>query len=58
MVFSLSRKYANDSVRRVNMKLCKLVDTPSSTSEKLSLTDGDAFSEDSIRYMSLGGALQ
>ncbi|XP_071681692.1 uncharacterized mitochondrial protein AtMg00810-like [Lolium perenne] len=52
-------KYANDLLSRVNMKMCKPVDTPLSTSEKLSITDGDVLSdEDSTRYMSIVGALQ
>jgi histone deacetylase 1/2 len=52
-------KYAHDLLGRVNMKLCKSVDTPLSISEKLSISDGDALSmEDSTRYRSIVGALQ
>jgi histone deacetylase 1/2 len=52
-------KYANDLLRRVNMKMCKSVDTPLSVSEKLSVMDGEVLSsEDSTRYRSIVGALQ
>ncbi|KAK1663178.1 hypothetical protein QYE76_051337 [Lolium multiflorum] len=52
-------KYANELIGRVNMQLCKTVDTPLSVSEKLSLTDGEPLSsEDSTRYMSIVGPLQ
>ncbi|KAK1610461.1 hypothetical protein QYE76_034134 [Lolium multiflorum] len=52
-------KYANDLLRRVNMKMCKPVDTPLSVSEKLSVMDGEVLSsEDSTRYRSIVGALQ
>jgi histone deacetylase 1/2 len=51
-------KYANDLLARLHMKACKSVDTTLSTSEKLSLTDGDLLSsEDSTRYRSIVGAL-
>lgn len=41
------------------MKMCKPVDTPLSTSEKLSVMDGVKLGpEDSTRYRSLVGALQ
>jgi histone deacetylase 1/2 len=51
-------KYANDLLNRVNMKMCKAVDTPLSVSEKLSVLDGDLLSsEDSTRYRSIVGAL-
>jgi hypothetical protein len=33
-------KYANDLLHRVNMQICKTIDTPFSVSEKLSLTGG------------------
>jgi hypothetical protein len=43
-------KYANDLLSRVNMKICKPVDTPLSVSEKLSVVDGELLSsEDSTR---------
>jgi histone deacetylase 1/2 len=52
-------KYANDLLNRVNMKICKPVDTPLSVSEKLSVVDGEPLSsEDSTRYRSIVGALQ
>jgi hypothetical protein len=56
----LSReKYANDLLQRVNMQICKTVDTPLSVTEKLSLEDGDVLSsDDSTRYRSIVGALQ
>jgi histone deacetylase 1/2 len=51
-------KYANDLLSRVNMKICKPVDTPLSVSEKLSVVDGEPLSsEDSTRYRSIVGAL-
>jgi hypothetical protein len=50
---------ANDLLRRVNMQICKTVDTPLSISEKLSLTDGEMLgSDDSTNYRSIVGALQ
>jgi hypothetical protein len=52
-------KYASDILVRANMKNCKSVDTPLSTTEKLSLTDGDPLGpEDSTKYRSMVGALQ
>jgi histone deacetylase 1/2 len=52
-------KYANELLARVNMMICKTVDTPLSVSEKLSLTDGEPLSsDDSTRYRSIVGALQ
>jgi histone deacetylase 1/2 len=52
-------KYARDIIARVNMAGCKPVDTPLSTSEKLSLVDGEMLSsDDSTRYRSIVGALQ
>jgi histone deacetylase 1/2 len=52
-------KYANELLSRVNMQLCKTVDTPLSVSDKLSLHDGEALSgDDSTRYRSIVGALQ
>ena len=47
-------KYENEFLTRVNMKMCKPVDTPISTSKKLSIIDGDVLSkEDSTRYRSI-----
>jgi histone deacetylase 1/2 len=56
----LSReKYANDLLHRVNMQICKTVDTPLSMSDKLSLTDGEVLrGNDSTNYRSIIGALQ
>ncbi|XP_071676767.1 uncharacterized protein [Lolium perenne] len=52
-------KYANNLLNRVNMKICKHVDTPLSVYEKLSVVDGELLSsEDSTRYRSIVGALQ
>lgn len=52
-------RYATDVVKRANMWSCKPVDTPFSTSEKLSITDGTSLGEeDSTRYRSVVGALQ
>jgi histone deacetylase 1/2 len=52
-------KYARDIIACVNMTGCKPVDTPLSTSEKLSLVDGEILSsDDSTRYRSIVGALQ
>jgi histone deacetylase 1/2 len=52
-------KYANDLLHRVNMQICKTVDTPLSVSEKLSLTDGEVLGgDDSTNYRSIVGALQ
>ncbi|KAK1669017.1 hypothetical protein QYE76_057176 [Lolium multiflorum] len=47
-------KYDRDISARVNMTCCKPVDTPLSTSEKLSLVDGEMLSsDDSTRYSSI-----
>jgi histone deacetylase 1/2 len=52
-------KYANDLLHRVNMQVCKTVDTPLSMSDKLSLTDGELLSgDDSTNYRSIISALQ
>jgi histone deacetylase 1/2 len=53
------QKYASDILTRAGMRNCKPVDTPLSTSEKLSLTDGDPLgADDSTNYRSMVGALQ
>jgi histone deacetylase 1/2 len=53
------QKYASDILVRAGMKNCKAVDTPLSTSKKLSLTDSDPLgAEDSTKYRSMVGALQ
>ena len=52
-------RYATQILKRVGMSLCKPVDTPLSTTEKLSLTDGAPLGpDDSVRYRSIVGALQ
>jgi histone deacetylase 1/2 len=49
--------YANDLLARVNMSKCSTVDTPLSTSRKLSKEDGEILSsEDSTHYRSIVGA--
>ena len=53
------RKYASDVLSRVGMINCKPTTTPLSTSEKLSLHNGEPLGpEDSTRYRSIVGALQ
>jgi hypothetical protein len=53
------QKYASDIIARAGMKNCKAVDTPLSTSDKLSVTDGNLLgAEDATKYRSLVGALQ
>jgi hypothetical protein len=52
-------KYASDLLKRVGMSNCKLVATPLSTSEKLSLHEGTPLGDnDAINYRSVVGALQ
>jgi histone deacetylase 1/2 len=52
-------KYANNLLHRVDMQICKTVDTTLSVSDKLSLTDGELLSgDDSTHYRSIVGALQ
>jgi hypothetical protein len=51
-------QYATDVLKRTGMSNCKSVDTPLSTSAKMSLYEGDALGhDDSVRYRSLAGAL-
>ena len=53
------QKYASDIIARAGIKNCKAVDTPLSTSDKLSVTDGNLLgAEDATKYRSLVGALQ
>jgi histone deacetylase 1/2 len=53
------QRYATDVLRRANMWQCNSVDTPISTSEKLSITEGCRLGdEDSTNYRSVVGALQ
>jgi hypothetical protein len=52
-------QYANDVLTRVGMTQCKLVTSPLSTSEKLSLHEGTALGpKDATNYRSVVGALQ
>jgi histone deacetylase 1/2 len=52
-------KYATDLLIKVGMQGCKAAPTPLSSTEKLSITDGDPLEqEDSTRYISIVGALQ
>jgi histone deacetylase 1/2 len=57
---SLSQeKYISDVLQRVGMGECKVVTTPLSTSEKLSISEGDLLSDsDATKYRSMVGALQ
>jgi histone deacetylase 1/2 len=58
IVLSQSR-YANDLLKRVGMELCKPVETPLSTSEKLSAYVGNPLGpEDTTKYSSIVRALQ
>jgi histone deacetylase 1/2 len=51
--------YISDVLQRVGMGDCKPVTTPLSTSEKLSLNEGEPLNDgDSTRYRSIVGALQ
>jgi hypothetical protein len=53
------KKYASDVLKRVGMSDCKPVNTPMSTSEKLSLHEGDLLGpSDATQYRSMVGALQ
>ncbi|XP_073367824.1 uncharacterized protein [Aegilops tauschii subsp. strangulata] len=52
-------KYATDLVKKAGLQGCKPSPTPLSSSEKLSLAEGELLSsEDSTKYRSLVGALQ
>jgi hypothetical protein len=52
-------KCASDLLQKVGMDNCKLVSSPMSTSEKLSLFEGTPFGHhDSTQYKSVVGALQ
>ena len=52
-------KYVQEILQRMGMKGCKPSSTPLSTSEKMSLHDGEILgAEDSTRYRSIVGALQ
>jgi len=52
-------RYANEVLQRSGMAKCKPVDTPLSSSEKLSIEDGDKLgAEDATNYRSVVGALQ
>jgi hypothetical protein len=50
-------QYATDVLKRTSMSNCKFVDTPLSTSAKMSLYEGDTIGpDDSVRYKSLVSA--
>jgi histone deacetylase 1/2 len=52
-------RYANDILKRSGMEKCKPIDTPLSSTQKLSVESGDRLGlDDSTRYRSLVGALQ
>jgi len=52
-------RYAADVLQRVGMHKCKAIDTPLSSTEKLSVTEGEPLgTEDATRYRSIVGALQ
>jgi histone deacetylase 1/2 len=52
-------KYTRDLLHRVNMSNCKPVNTPMSSSEKLSIHEGDTLGPaDASQYRSIVGALQ
>jgi histone deacetylase 1/2 len=58
-VLLTQEQYISDILQRVGMGECKAVTTPLSTSEKLSITEGDPLTaEDATRYRSIVGALQ
>ena len=51
-------KYASDPLKRVNMSNCKPASTPMSTSEKLSVHEGNLLGpKDATQYRSIVGAL-
>ena len=52
-------RYAADVLQRAGMHKCKAIDTPLSSTEKLSVTEGEPLgTEDATRYRSIVGALQ
>ena len=52
-------KYASDVIRRVGMHTCKPINTPLSTTEKLSVHKGTPLGpNDATQYRSVVGALQ
>jgi histone deacetylase 1/2 len=55
----LQAKYAADIIKRTNMSNCKPINTPLSSVDKLSATEGDPLGpKDSTNYRSVVGALQ
>jgi histone deacetylase 1/2 len=53
------QRYAENVIKRANMEKSKAIDTPISTAEKLSLSDGMRLGPiDSTKYRSMVGALQ
>ena len=58
-LFMSQGRYAADTVSRSGMDKCKAIDTPLSSTQKLSVVEGDKLGpEDSSQYRSLVGALQ
>ncbi|XP_052169207.1 uncharacterized mitochondrial protein AtMg00810-like [Oryza glaberrima] len=58
LVLSQAR-YASDILKRAGMSICKPASTPLSTTEKLSIEDGDFLGQnDASHYRSIVGALQ
>jgi histone deacetylase 1/2 len=52
-------RYAADVLQRAGMHKCKAIDTPLSSTKKLSVTEGEPLgTEDATRYRSIVGALQ
>ena len=52
-------RYATSILQKVGMELCKPISSPLSTTEKLSVREGDLLGpEDSTKYRSIVGALQ
>jgi len=53
------QRYAADILAKSRMDKCKVIDTPMSSTEKLSAVEGTALGpDDSTKYRSLVGALQ
>ena len=58
-LFMSQGRYAADVLTRSGMDKCKAIDTPLSSTHKLSIEEGDALGpEDSTKYRSLVGTLQ
>jgi hypothetical protein len=58
-IFLSQNKYAMDLLKRAGMSTCKPINTPLSTSEKLSVHDGEILGlEDATSYHSIVRGLQ